>query len=642
MPTRKLFRTAPALAALLLLCAALVAPATAQTADPPPADPGPLICRDVDQGDGGSAPAEAVLDTVEVGTTWAGHYVGQALLTDGEDQYVGYYDENRELTVAHRTTDSAEWTHERLGSQTAWDSHNYITMATDPAGNLHVTGNMHNVPLLYWRTTTPGDVTSLERVENMADPQLEGRVTYPVFLELEDGTVIFRYREGGSGNGIDIYNEYDAETQTWQGLLDTPVLDGEGERNAYAAKPVLGPDGNYHMVWVWRETPIASSTHTVSYARSADLVNWETSRGEPMPLPITLGTSDVVDPVEPEGGSINNNVQVGFDAAGAPVVAFHKYDDGGNTQVYVARPDDSAAGWQTVQLSDWTGAWDFSQPGTLVFEVELYWAPELQPDGNLRLDVTCQGDARTFIIDAETLEPLREIATPPTEPDVVSELRSDYVHPDGDEAGTEMQVNLNDDSGSAGSFHARPLLPDADQDLRYLLRWESLGENQDLPRGTWPASQPIEVVALGTEDACRDGGWNAFDFASEAECVAHVQRETGTEPPEVPTDDPSDGATEEPPTEEPTEEPPTEDPTQPPGTDDPTDDADPTGDTDPTDDADPTTAPNDGAGPTAPDGDLPQTGITGLAAAAAALALLVAGGLLALRGGRRRALATDR
>lgn len=113
-------------------------------------------------------------------------------------------------------------------------------------------------------------------------------------------------------------------------------------------------------------------------------------------------------------------------------------------------------------MSNWTGAWDFSRPGTLVFEVELYWAPEVTEDGNLRLDVTCQGDARSFILDGDTLQPMQEIASPPTVPASISKVRSDYVHqPAGDERGTAMRVNLNDDSGAAGSFHARDLLPDS-------------------------------------------------------------------------------------------------------------------------------------------------------------------------------------
>jgi hypothetical protein len=500
------------------------APATALAAA------GPLDCGTPDGGtyaELGQQP-EAVLDTVTVDKTWAGHYVGQALLTDGDDQYVAYYDADRQLTVAHRDLDGGRWTRYHVGSQIGWDSHNYVTLATDGDGQLHVAGNMHNNPLRYWRTTMPGDVTTLERVPNMANPGLESSVTYPVFLHLQDGTLVFRYREGSSGNGVDIYNRYDAASRTWDALLETPVLSGGGERNAYAAKPQLGPDGRYHMVWVWRENPIASSTNNVSYARTADLASWEDSTGSPLTLPVTLSTSDIVDPIPPEGGIINNNVQVGFDAAGAPVVAYHKYDEAGNTQVYIARPDGSG-GWQNVQVSDWTGAWDFSQPGTLVFQVEIYWAPQVMGDGNIRLDVTCLGQRRTFVIDGDTLQPITEVATPPTEPASVNVLQSDYVHPYPGEGGAQMQVNLNDDSGAAGSFHARQLVPDAGTIRRDLLRWESLGSNQDRARQAWPKARPLEVVVFGTEDACADGGWRTFSdpgFNSLAQCVAHVRSQT--------------------------------------------------------------------------------------------------------------------
>lgn len=527
--TRSLRHVVALVGSAVLFTSVTGTPGAAQ--QPPPDDPGPLDCGVADEPDPSDTTREpeAVLDTLEVGTAWAGHYVDQALLTDGDDQYVGYYDHNRELTVAHRNLDSDTWTYQRVGSQTGWDSHNYVTLAADQDGNLHVAGNMHNDELRYWRTRTPGDVTSLERVETMVDADLEGQVTYPVFLELDDGTLVFRYRDGASGAGVDIYNRYDEQTGTWSGLLHTPLLDGEGERNAYAAKPALGPDGNFHLVWVWRETPIASTTNTVSYARSADLQDWQTSRGEALALPITRDTGDVVDPVEPEGGAINNNVQVGFDADDQPVVAYHKYDEDGHTQVYLARPEAEGPGWEHSQISDWTGAWDFSEGGTLEFQVELYWAPRLQPDGNLHLDLTCQGEARTFIVDGQTLEPLEEIATPPTEPTAVSEVRSDYEHPIDDEGGTDMQVNLNDDSGDAGSFHARQLVRAADADRRDLLRWESLGENQDQPREAWPEPQPLEVVVLGTRQACLDGGWRTFSnpgFRGQGDCIRHVHRQT--------------------------------------------------------------------------------------------------------------------
>jgi len=58
--------------------------------------------------------------------------------------------------------------------------------------------------------------------------------------------------------------------------------------NAYCSRPALGPDGRFHMTWVWRDTPDCATNHDLSYARSADLVHWETGGGEPLKLPLGL------------------------------------------------------------------------------------------------------------------------------------------------------------------------------------------------------------------------------------------------------------------------------------------------------------------------------------------------------------------
>ena len=48
----------------------------------------------------------------------------------------------------------------RLPSQVAWDSHNYITMTADRDGYLHLSGNMHVAPLVYFGTAKPYDIHS--------------------------------------------------------------------------------------------------------------------------------------------------------------------------------------------------------------------------------------------------------------------------------------------------------------------------------------------------------------------------------------------------------------------------------------------------------------------------------------------------
>src|SRR5262249_53223687 len=151
------------------------------------------------------------------------------------------------------------------------------------------------------------------------------------------GNLVFAYRDGSSGSGNYIFNTYNLATRTWSRLINTPLIDGQGIYSAYPVGPILGPDGYYHLVWVWRDTPDAATNHDLSYIRSRDLVSWQTAGGTALALPIRFGTGPVVDPVPAMGGMINNNTKIGFDAQMRPIVAYHKYDAAGNTQLYDAR-----------------------------------------------------------------------------------------------------------------------------------------------------------------------------------------------------------------------------------------------------------------------------------------------------------------
>lgn len=149
--------------------------------------------------------------------------------------------------------------------------------------------------------------------------QDEQRVTYPVFLRGPAGELVLNYRSGRSGNGDTIFNVYDETSASWRRLVDGPLLIGEGRRNAYPVGLTKGPDGCYHYTWVWRELPPRGTgeilNHDLSYARSRDLVHWETAGGAPLALPITLGSPGaIVDPVPSKGGIINSSDRVGFES----------------------------------------------------------------------------------------------------------------------------------------------------------------------------------------------------------------------------------------------------------------------------------------------------------------------------------------
>ena len=167
----------------------------------------------------------------------------------------------------------------------------------------------------------PLDVRRFERIDSMVGDA--DRCTYPVFMR---GPIMndFRYRDGSSGNAVEFYNIYDVETRTWRRLHDTPLLDGMGQMNAYARSPQKGPDGMFHMIWMWRDTPDAATNHDISYARSRDLVAWETGGGDALALPITIESGAIVDPVPPRGGMIMTQ-SLGFDHQKRPVISYHKH-----------------------------------------------------------------------------------------------------------------------------------------------------------------------------------------------------------------------------------------------------------------------------------------------------------------------------
>lgn len=450
--------------------------ATTSTPAEPPLAPEPLVCVSLSsEGYEVTSPPSEILEEVEVGLTWAGHPVGQRVLTHGDDQYVAYYDENSVMTVAHRKTDSDQWTKTQLDSVLGWDSHNYVAIALDRDGNLHVSGNMHVDPMVYFKTQVPGDITTIERVPVLYDAAIEQRVTYPNFFSTPGGELVFTFRDGSSGDGVNYYYVYDEASQTWSLLLDTQLFDGEGVRNAYAYGPVLGDDGYYHISWVWRDTPDAATNSRVSYMRSTDLRTWETVSGDPVALPVTYATGGVVvDDIPAYGGLLNGLHKVGFDAGGAVTITYHKYDENGESQLYVARP--ATEGWLSTQVTQWEGRWDFGGGGSLENEIYLGFTRVLD-DGRLGLDYTCHGESRLLVLDDEDLSPHAELIDPPTPyPDALLSPMSDYPG---------IIVQWSPDLGSS-------------EDGRYVLRWETLPPNRDQPREVWPDPQPLRLYLLGS------------------------------------------------------------------------------------------------------------------------------------------------
>ncbi|WP_181059480.1 BNR-4 repeat-containing protein [Pseudoclavibacter sp. AY1H1] len=448
--------------------------------------PGPLVCDDRGAPYDFADTSETVIEESELGLTWAGMYVLQDLLTQDDRQYVGFYTDDREMVIAQRAlrtdgTSAGDWIYQPLPETLEWDSHNYISLGLDRDGALHVAGNMHDVALNYYRTDASGDVTTLTAVPTMVDPATEDSVTYPEFVNRKDGSLVFSHRNGGSGSGVTYFNLFDETTQSWSRLIDQPLFDGagttenpEGTWNSYYQGPTLGPDGKFHLLWVWRDTPDAATNSMLSYASSDDLVTWQDSKGEPLTTPFTYGAGDVVDPIPDYAGLLNGNARIGFTADDEVLISYHKYDEAGNSQVFTATPDRTSSdpAWKIDQVSDWEGRWSFGGGGSLVFEVQMLGS-EVLSDGDVQVNYLCSGEPMSIIIDRDQ-QPVTQVSTPPY-PAQVAELAGTYPG---------LQVNVQQDRGGNTD------------NGRYVLRWESLGQNRDLPRDEWPEGGSTLSVLL--------------------------------------------------------------------------------------------------------------------------------------------------
>jgi hypothetical protein len=409
----------------------------------------------------------AVRSRTELGKAWAGHPVGFAFAAREDGLYVGFYDAQRHMVIGRRAPGEREWTLHRTDERIGWDSHNSIAFGFDRAGGLHVAANMHCVPLRYWRTERPGDVTSLKRVRQMTG-EAERRCTYPRFLHGPDGQLLFLYRDGGSGNGRRLINAYDEETHSWHRHVGRPILSGQGKVNAYPAGIRADSNGLFHIAWVWRDTPDCSTNHDVCYARSRDLKHWETSDGRPLDLPMTPGNCEVVDPIPARGGLLNN-IKLGFDAHDRPLIAYHKFDADGKTQLYIARREDRA--WSIHQVTDWDYRWYFKGGGCIRTEVR-YSAPRDWRDGEAVLLSWWhkKEPSGRWLLDPDTLRPLRKAPRTVRWPSEVRKLRSEFP---------DMHVRLRS----------------AERDgVTYALRWETLGPNRDRPRPKDQIPPPSTLV----------------------------------------------------------------------------------------------------------------------------------------------------
>jgi hypothetical protein len=210
------------------------------------------------------------------------------------------------------------------------DSHNCISQVVDASGRLHVSGDMHGVEMNYWRAAAPGD-THIEDWFSVpivaGEIALETSDTYPAFVRLVLGNLLWFFRSGASGGG-DLVMRYWSDaanggSDSWVTLFAN-LIDGVSSGvSAYPCRFAY-KNGKLGVAWVWRNTPALNTNHDLCYMYALE-------SGSVQTIPATQANAGYVE-VIPVNTGLENVGGLEFDDAGNPVIAVNTDPGDGFTQ----------------------------------------------------------------------------------------------------------------------------------------------------------------------------------------------------------------------------------------------------------------------------------------------------------------------
>jgi len=302
-------------------------------------------------------------------------FIQDNLITVGGQQFIAYYGQhatnsshpnNRSVIIARRNVNESLWqvfpTSFVISTAEINNTHCVISFAIDGNGFLHISWGMHAtvhglIPPRYAKSTT--SVLGTAPISMVAG-QMTGQenvVTYPKYLTLPDGDLLFLFREGGSGSGDWYLNRYDTATSTWSPVhansnrIHQPFMKGTGDSPSncfYPDRMTLGPNGMLHLAGPFRNSAASFQTnHRYVYLRSPDQgVTWQRSNGTAINLPAVervgfagLPAAHLPEIVKdlPQNHSIMNESGMTTDSLGRPIIANWWADNaasGDNTRQY--------------------------------------------------------------------------------------------------------------------------------------------------------------------------------------------------------------------------------------------------------------------------------------------------------------------
>ncbi len=346
-----------------------------------------------------------LIEKTDIAPAWAAHFCGAPiLLTLQNTHIIAFYDDTLHLAVAVIKDGTVELRHTDIKSDWNTGSHHAIALGIDRRSRIHVCAAMHAEPLRYMISGEGLNIGILEHVDSMTGSD-EDSVTYPQFFNDCSGRLCFTYRSGVSGSGDQIINIWNDTTERWERLpqlTDGSVYPGGASAYFHNSRPIACPDGYMRAEFMWRADARAETCFDLCCIRSKDMVNWETESGEPVSLPVTPYTKSVTaDPVPQQSGLTNMIHALGFDAAGRPVITYHKYD-GEKSALFNARFKNGV--WEISKAAEpLPEKWEFSGVGAIPHPFEISAMYSNGPD--TAINVFHRGICSKILFDSETLIP---------------------------------------------------------------------------------------------------------------------------------------------------------------------------------------------------------------------------------------------
>ncbi|MFE6735043.1 BNR-4 repeat-containing protein [Microbacterium sp. NPDC057650] len=196
-----------------------------------------------------------------------------------------------QVHLAARSADG-EWTSGclRLATGACADylndnGHNQPSIAVDGAGDIHVFASMHHEDWNYFRSTVPGDVTSLVEVSEEM-PDQGSTISYPITSVGPDGDVWLMVRTGPDAlarrDGV-LYR-YDLDAGAW---ARETVVASATNYSVYPDDLTVDESGQVHLLWEWHSWAAGAFRHLGSYAVwNPESKTFSDVAGDALPTPI--------------------------------------------------------------------------------------------------------------------------------------------------------------------------------------------------------------------------------------------------------------------------------------------------------------------------------------------------------------------